>query len=71
MVACPAAQPMFVLPALGSVILDVACICLFWIGKGSRAIGTAFRLSMADVVAFTGLRLVFLALFAAMFYRQR
>lgn len=62
---------MFVLPALGSVTLDVACIFLFWIEKGNRAIGTTFRLSMADVVAFTGLRLVFLAVFAAMFYRQR
>lgn len=62
---------MFVLPALGSVVLDVACISLFWVDRGSRAIGTTFRLSMADVVAFTGLRLVFLALFAAMYFRQR
>lgn len=62
---------MFVLPALGSIALDVACICLFFIQKGSRAIGSKFQLRVVDVVAFTFLRLVFLTLFATMFYRER
>lgn len=62
---------MFVLPALGSIALDVACICLFFIQKGSRAIGSNFQLRVVDVVAFTFLRLVFLTLFATMFYRER
>lgn len=62
---------MFVLPALGSISLDVACICLFFIQKGNRAIGSTFQLRVVDVVAFTFLRLVFLTLFATMFYRER
>lgn len=61
---------MFVLPAIGSIAID-ATICLLWLQRGSHAMGSSFRLQMVDVVAFTVLRLVLLALFAAMFYRER
>lgn len=52
---------MFVLPAAISVLLDA--IALF---VATRAIGPTFVL-----VAFMGLRLMCLALFAAVYYRER
>ncbi|CAM9282162.1 unnamed protein product [Pylaiella littoralis] len=52
---------MFVVPAAISVVLDAVC---FWVAV--RAIGPTFV-----IVAFMGLRLTFLAMFAAVYYCER
>lgn len=52
---------MFVLPAMASVVIDAIALMVAW-----REIAPSVVL-----VAFMGARLVFLALFAAMFYRER
>lgn len=52
---------MFVVPAAISVVLDAVC---FWVAV--RAIGPTFV-----IVAFMGLRLIFLAMFAAVYYCER
>lgn len=52
---------MFFLPATGSVLLSAVALFV-----ATRAIAPSVLL-----VAFMGLRLVFLALFAAMFYCER
>lgn len=67
---------MFVLPAASSIALDVLFLTLFWVERkrddhlvfgGS----SSFQHCMADILVFTGLRLLFLTLFATMFYKER
>lgn len=65
---------MFVVLATASCLLDAVFLCL-WAERDRSihhlAVGSLFQTRMVDIVVFTGLRLLFLTLFTAMFYRER
>lgn len=62
---------MFVLSALGSIALDGLAIALFLLQRDDYGSGATFPLRMVDVIVCTALRLVFLTIFATIFYRKR